>query len=93
MRIEGIDARGRTGAAAVTLSLPARAARTLGAAELESGEAEGLSGALGDGAGKWQLVLSADRPLLLMNLLAVPAAGYLGNLSTAPDRMAPPPAQ
>ncbi len=82
--IEGIDARGDAGESAVELSLPAGAARTLSAQALESGDAEGLTGDLGTGAGKWQLVVSADRPIVVMSLLAS-ATGYLSNLSTAPE--------
>ncbi len=91
--IEGIDARGRPGESALVLSVPAGAARTFSASELESGEAEDLSGALGTGAGKWQLVVTADRPVVVMSLLAS-ATGYLSNLSTAPPpwRAAPSPA-
>ena len=48
---------------------------------LESGE--GLSGGLGDGAGKWRLKVSADAPIEVMSLLASPT-GHLTNLSTAP---------
>ena len=81
--IEGIDARGDAGESAVVLSLPAGAARTVSAQALESGDAEGLTGALGTGAGKWQLVVSASRPVVVMSLLAS-ATGYLSNLSTAP---------
>ncbi len=81
--IEGIDAQGAAGESAVVLSLPAGAARTLSASELESGDAEGLTGALGTGAGKWQLVVTADRPVVVMSLLAS-ATGYLSNLSTVP---------
>ncbi len=82
--IEGIDARGEAGASAVVLSLPAGAARTVSARDLESGDAEGLTGALGTGSGKWQLVITADRPVAVMSLLAS-ATGYLSNLSTAPE--------
>ena len=82
--IEGVDARGEAGESAVVLSLPAGTSRTLSASELESGDAEGLSGALGTGAGKWQLVVTTDRPVVVMSLLAS-ATGYLSNLSTAPE--------
>ena len=72
----------------MVLSLPAGASRTLSAQALESGEAEGLTGALGTGSGKWQLVVTADRPVVVMSLLAS-ATGYLSNLSTAPGATAP----
>ena len=50
--ITGLDAEGEPPGGPVTFSVPGAAARTLSAQELESGEGEGLAGALGDGAGK-----------------------------------------
>ena len=67
----------------VILSLPEGASRTLTAQELESGDGEGVSGALGTGADKWQLVVTADRSVQVMSLLSNPT-GHLTNLSTAP---------
>ena len=55
VRIEGTDDRGASPGSAVTLTLPARASRTLSARALESGNAQGLSGALGTGKGKWRV--------------------------------------
>ena len=81
VRIEGIDDAGVTSPGAVTLTLGAGAARTLGAAQLESGA--GVSGGLGDGAGRWRLKVSADAPIAVMSPLASPT-GHLSNLSTAP---------
>ena len=92
VRITGIDSAGQPGERAVTLTLPARAACTLSAPVLESGAwgdtgpaagCEALAGALGDGAGKWRLVVSADQPLAVMSLLGS-AAGHLTNLSSMP---------
>ena len=82
--ITGMDDEGASPGAAVTLTVPAGASRTLGAAELESG-AEGLDGALGDGTGKWRLRVVSDQPILAMSLVAGPA-GRLANLSSAPRR-------
>ena len=90
--IAGTDAAGRAGESPVTLRIPARAACTLSAPVLESGEwgdsgpaagCESLTGALGDGAGKWRLSVTADRPLSVMGLLRHAASGALANLSTA----------
>ena len=47
---------------------------------------EDLEGALGDGAGKWRLVVTSEQPIQVMSLLASPT-GHLTNLSTAPGRM------
>ena len=80
--IAGIDGNGAAGESDVALSVPAGGSRTLTAWELEDG-ADGLDGALGDGAGKWQLTVTADAPVQAMSLLRSPT-GHLTNLSTAP---------
>ena len=95
--IEGFDRGGVSPGTQVRLSVPARGARALTARELESDEGRGeavqdLDGALGVGAGKWRLVVTSDRPIEVMSLLASPT-GHLTNLSTAPGRMEPAPAQ
>ena len=79
--IAGTDDAGTAGDSAVTLTLPARAARTISALALETGA--GVQGALGDGDGKWRLVVESDRRLSAMSLLESPG-GHLSNLSTAP---------
>ena len=81
--IEGIDDEGSSPGPGVELSLPAGSSRVLTSQALESGEGEGLAGMLGDGQGKWQLAVSADAPVEVMNLVTSPA-GHLANLSTAP---------
>ena len=65
----------------VKLTLPAGQVRTLTARQLESGEA-GFTGRFGNGVGNWQLVISADRSIVVMNLMAN-ATGRLANLSTS----------
>ena len=82
--ITGIDDRGRSPGNDVRVSIPAQGAVTLSAAELES-EGDGRGGALGDGHGKWRLVVETDRPILAMSLMES-AAGLLTNLSTTPDQ-------
>ena len=77
--IAGVDDTGASPGTEVSLNLPARAARTLSAVELEQGVA-GLVGRLGDGAGKWRLAIDADGPLYAMSLLESPT-GHLSNLS------------
>ena len=90
--LTGTDDGGRPDERAVTLRLPAGAACTLGAPVLESGAwgdtgpAAGcgsLTGALGDGAGKWRLMVTSNQPLAVMSLLGS-AAGRLTNLSSVP---------
>ena len=92
--IAGTDSAGQQGESAVTLRIPAQAACTLSAPVLESGAwgdtgpaagCEALDGALGDGAGKWRLVVTSDQPLAVMSLLGS-AAGHLTNLSSVPAR-------
>ena len=65
----------------VRLTIPAGAARTLTAAQLEAG-GEGLEGALGDGTGKWRLTVASDNPVTVMSLLES-ATGHLANLSAS----------
>ena len=84
VEIKGIDDRGWSPGSEVRLTVAAGASRTLTAQQLESGEGEGLSGALGTGAGKWQLVVSSDQTIDVMSLLSSPT-GHLTNLSTVPD--------
>ena len=57
---------------------------TLTALQLETG-GEGLTGALGEGMGKWRLRVRSDRPIVVMSLLESPT-GHLTNLSTVPDQ-------
>ena len=83
VRITGTDDAGAPGEGAVTVDIPAGHALTFTAAELESGQAPGLSGKLGDGQGKWRLSLESDSPITAMSLLDTPT-GYLANLSALP---------
>ena len=70
----GIDDNGIRSHA--TLMVPARGALSATAADLEAG-------GLGDGRGKWQLIVTSDRPLVVVSLLATPT-GHVTNLSYAP---------
>jgi len=90
--IEGFDGTGVSPGTQVRLSVPARGARALSARELESDEGRGeavqdLDGALGEGAGKWRLVVTSDPPIEVMSLIVSPT-GHLTNLSTAPGTTA-----
>ena len=68
----------------VERALPAGATCNLSALELEGGLEAGSR--LGDGHGKWQLLVSAGRPVEVMSLM-VTRSGHISNLSTwrAPD--------
>ncbi|MCY4564330.1 MAG: hypothetical protein OXE40_07590, partial [Gammaproteobacteria bacterium] len=78
--IRGIDDAGAAGGR-VELTLPAGQSRTYFAWDLESGCGD-LQGALGDGAGKWQLEVASEQPIVAMSLLESPT-GHLTNLSDA----------
>ena len=83
--ITGHDDYGNPGAGAVSLTLPAGASRTLTAHQLEGGD-DGFDGSLGDGGiGRWQLFVSADRPIRVMSLMLSPTTGYMTNLSSVTD--------
>ena len=79
--IEGIDDAGESSGDGVEFILLGGRSRELSAQELESGQARGLSGGLGDGAGKWRLEVTATQPIEVMSLLSSPT-GHLTNLST-----------
>ncbi|MDE0440611.1 MAG: serine hydrolase [Gammaproteobacteria bacterium] len=81
--IMGIDDRGRSPGSEIRTTIPARAALTWSAAELEASQTTRV-GDLGNGTGKWRLVVESDRPILAMSLMES-AAGLLTNLSTTRD--------
>ena len=83
--ITAIDDDGRSPGAAVTLPLPPNGARTYTSRELETGIAPGVTGAFGDGTGKWRLTINADGPLRAMSLMLTPT-GHVTNLSTSRRR-------
>ena len=69
----------------VSLAIPAGDTRTITARQLESGS-DDFDGQFGDGAGKWQLFVSADGPIHVMSLLESPTR-HLSNLSGSPGRI------
>ena len=80
--ITGFDDEGNSAPGGeVHLVLPAGRARTLSAREMESG-GRGLRGRLGDGTGRWRLLIRASHSIRVMSLLAS-RAGHLSNLSTS----------
>ena len=84
VEIRGIDDAGEQGGESLRVSIPRHASSTFNAQDLEWGAA-GFDGALGDGAGKWRLVVTSDRPVVAMSLLESPT-GHLTNLSRGPRR-------
>ena len=84
VRIRGVDDVGAPSAGTVSLTVPARRSVTLDARALEAGGERGTDGALGDGTGKWRLIVEADSGaavLRAMSLMESPS-GHLANLST-----------
>ncbi|MDE0420387.1 MAG: hypothetical protein OXK76_05790 [Gammaproteobacteria bacterium] len=88
--IRGVDDLGESPGSAVEVLVPAGAVRELWAAELETGA--GLDAALGDGTGKWRLVVESEEELLAMSLLESPT-GHLANLSATVPRWDPVPTE
>ncbi|MCY4011656.1 MAG: leucine-rich repeat domain-containing protein [Gammaproteobacteria bacterium] len=81
--IAGVDDRGASPGDVVQLTIAAGTALTLTAGQLERGD-HGLQGAIGDGVGKWRLLVDCEQPILVMNLLES-RTGHLTNLSTSPS--------
>lgn len=74
------DDAGAAGESAVELQLEAGSARMLSASDLEDGS-DDLTGAFGDGEGKWRLFVASDDEIHVVNLLDS-ETGDLSNLST-----------
>jgi len=84
--ITGVDDDGVSPGNPVQATVPAGDSLELNSTELESGGGDGIvSGALGDGKGKWRLGIESDQAILVMSLLESPTR-HLTNLSTSPDR-------
>ena len=77
--VRGVDDAGDSGGP-VTVELGAREARSYTADELESGSAAALSGSLGDGEGKWRLLLSAEGGSAYATNLLLDASGVLSSV-------------
>lgn len=87
LTITGVDDKGMSPGGAVRLTVPAGQTRTLTARELEAGS-DAFEGELGDGTGKWRLLIEADAPVRIMNLL-VSSTGHLTSLAAVPTNFAP----
>lgn len=85
--IAGVDGHGMSPGTGVVLTVSAGQTRTVTAQELETGS-DAFEGSLGDGAGKWRLLIESDAPIRVMNLLASPT-GHLTSLATVPTNFAP----
>ena len=85
--ITGVDDDGRIPGEGASAEIPAGSALTYSSTELEAGGVERLDGSIGNGRGKWRLILETQGSILAMSLLSSPT-GHLTNLSTAPNRAA-----
>lgn len=83
--IVGLDDEGQAAEAEVQTTVAAGHTVEISSGDLESGD--GLTGALGEGEGKWRLTVTADQPVTVLSLLETPT-GHLTNLSGVP---VPPP--
>ena len=81
--VSGVDDAGQR-APAVRLTVPALAARTFTALDLERGHGQ-LEGSLGDGVGKWSLFITSEQDIAAMSLLES-GTGHLTNLSSTTAR-------
>ena len=77
--VAGVDDGGDSPGEVVRITVPAGEARTITASQFEAGD-WGLRGGMGDGKGKWRLMVDSDQPVVVMNLLESPT-GHLTNLS------------
>ena len=73
LTITGVDDMGAAGENSMSATVPANGATSISA---EDAEAMGL----GDGAGKWSLMVMSDQPIQVMSLMDTPS-GHLANLS------------
>ena len=79
VRVSGVDDAGEPApGGTVRFSLRPHASVQIDARDLECG-GEGLTGALGDGTGKWRLDVTANEPLMVMGVVRSEAA--LTNIS------------
>ncbi|MCY4014931.1 MAG: spondin domain-containing protein [Gammaproteobacteria bacterium] len=81
--IGGVDDAGDAADAAIQTTVAADRTIEISAADLESGA--GLTGALGDGEGKWRLTVTSTQPVTVLSLLET-SGGHLANLSEVPVR-------
>ena len=85
--VRGRDDAGRWAPrGAVRFSLGAGASRMVSAQQLESGVGD-VTGRLGDGAGRWRLMVSSGGAIEVMSLMQSPA-GHLSNVSASAVRQA-----
>ena len=77
--VRGLDGAGRLSAGSVSFWVMGGTARVISAQQLEEGDPY-LTGSLGDGVGKWELIVAPSAPVQVMSLLAT-RSGHLSNVS------------
>ena len=77
--VAGVDDAGDSPGEVVRITVAAGESRTMTAGQFEVGDWS-LRGRMGDGMGKWRLMVDSDYPIIVMNLLESPT-GHLTNLS------------
>ncbi len=84
--ITGIDDNGNPApGGSVTFTIAGKGGKEISSADLENGNAGiGLTGALGNGAGKWRLKISSALDLKVQGLMNTPS-GFLTNLSSTAE--------
>ena len=84
--ITGIDDNGNAApGGGVTFTIAAKSGKAITSADLENGNAGiGLTGALGNGAGKWRLKITSTLDLKVQGLMNTPS-GFLTNLSSTAE--------
>ena len=86
--ITAIDDAGLEAPGTISFFLMANESKQINAQELEAGSAiKGLTGSLGNGTGKWRLVVASPLNLEVMSLIRTPD-GFLTNLSGMVDQKA-----
>lgn len=83
--ITGIDDNGTSAAGSLSFQLPARGSMQINSEDLENGNAgKGLTGSLGDGAGKWRLEVTGEfEGMLVQGLNRNTTNGTVTNLTDA----------
>ena len=85
VQILGADDAGSIPGTTVALTIPARNAIELSAAELEAGSGDAItSGALADGEGMWRLWVQSDLPIQVVSLVSN-SSGLTTNVSSASE--------
>jgi len=87
IQITGTDEDGQT-KGPISASIAANSTLVITSQDLEAGnDTKGLSGGLGNGTGKWQLKVTSDDAITLVNLLSGPD-GFMTNMSAEATSMA-----